>query len=303
MTRRQPGAFSLIEVLVVIAIISLLIGLVTPALNTARERGKSMSCQTNLRELNRCALLYSIDWGVLPPCIDNYLASAKPIDRPGLDWLGVGRVAGAPAHRPPAITDNITEFGGYRVAPRNGLLFKYYNNPDMVQCPSDSGGVYQPNQLEPLGNYLFSYSMMAPGVAARPTERIPAAAHVSGTMQVPSQVPVFVEEHGDGIANTEHDGNFGYGNITTPGPDDGDILVGRHAPKMPRPGIMPAQSSITTFEQGRSNMSFLDGHVDEMQPNFGFSRTHCETMGPTVLPNNVIGILYRFGIHRSVQKI
>lgn len=61
--------FTLIELLIVIAIIAILASMLLPALNQARERGRCASCVGNLKSLGMTVSMYAADSrGFLPAC-------------------------------------------------------------------------------------------------------------------------------------------------------------------------------------------------------------------------------------------
>jgi prepilin-type N-terminal cleavage/methylation domain-containing protein len=63
----RRAAFSLVELLVVIAIIGVLVGLLLPAVQAAREAARRASCGNNLRQFGLALLNYEGTNGRLPP--------------------------------------------------------------------------------------------------------------------------------------------------------------------------------------------------------------------------------------------
>ncbi len=63
----RPAAFTLVELLIVIAIIGVLIGLLLPAVQAARESARRSSCQNNLRQVGLAMFQYADARNRYPP--------------------------------------------------------------------------------------------------------------------------------------------------------------------------------------------------------------------------------------------
>lgn len=87
----RPCGFTLVELLVVITIIGILIGLLLPAINSAREAGRRTTCQNNLHQLALAILQHETAKRYLPGAGWGYAWMGDPdrgsgIKQPG-GWI------------------------------------------------------------------------------------------------------------------------------------------------------------------------------------------------------------------------
>ncbi|MHC4091095.1 MAG: type II secretion system protein [Planctomycetota bacterium] len=62
----RSGAFTLVELLVVVSIIALLISILMPSFKGAREQAKRVKCQSNMRQVNTSLLTYVTEYDIFP---------------------------------------------------------------------------------------------------------------------------------------------------------------------------------------------------------------------------------------------
>lgn len=95
---RKNNRFTLVEMLVVIAIVAILASLLLPSLQRARESGLTISCASQQKQIGCAIQTYSSDNQVFPPVVYSPVAASYCWTRllmPNLGYGGYGTSAGA----------------------------------------------------------------------------------------------------------------------------------------------------------------------------------------------------------------
>ena len=230
---RHRPAYTLVEILTVIAIMTLLAAILLPALSRAKAKAEEVTCLNNLKQLQTCAKLYSLDHdGVLLP--NRYVYSIET-RKPSFGFSN--DLTWCPGLAPfDTTTENI----------ERGLLFPYNKSTDIYRCPSDKSRVRTPegeslhlrrtrsyNLSQSINGLPYSDKMLFPPSFAKESEIDEPR---------PSELLFFVGVHEDSILDS-HFGIPARGSIFAEEPLRWwDLPAGRHS-------------------QG-GNFSFADGHVE-----------------------------------------
>jgi prepilin-type N-terminal cleavage/methylation domain-containing protein len=163
----SPCAFTLIELLIVIAIIAVLMAVLIPALNRAKEMGKRAACMNNLKTLALAWTLYCSDHEGLMP------SSQGLADKGWVRGL-TGTYATRPVEAPQA--EQIA-------AIRAGELYRYVTTEKVYRCP-----VAKRNEMR---TYSAAPSLNGPVVEAG----APILKNLNLLRQLSTRL-VFIDDHG-----------------------------------------------------------------------------------------------------------
>jgi prepilin-type processing-associated H-X9-DG protein len=229
------GGFTIVELCVVMGVIGALASMLLPTVFKAKSGGQSLSCITNLKQLQVGALMYADDHNdVLPP--NNWR---------GVEWSD-GCPQGFPATSGAWVLGNTTTDNGWGI--QNGVLFPYINEMGAYHCPADKSRVDNNRSVRRKRSYSASFYMNG-----NTNKFDPQVKGKASEIRQPSKAFVFLDEH----ENSIDDGVFFF---HSPG-DPGEQSIAKENPENHFGGAHWMNMPADRHDQG-CNLSFADGHVD-----------------------------------------
>ncbi len=135
--KNSQKAFTLVELLIVIAIIAVLITILAPALQIAKRKASVAVCLTNLRKMSSGWNMYQEDnKGRIMSGNDDYSGDSTESNGNFAGWIGIPRrkdgIKLIINQTDPPVTDE-DEIRGIEL----GKLYPYVTEPKAYQCPSN----------------------------------------------------------------------------------------------------------------------------------------------------------------------
>lgn len=155
MERLTPNrrAFTLIEVLVVIAVLALLISILLPAMSKARQTGLITVCLSNLRQITLSSIGYASDYKDISPD-----PAWLPLPTKYRAWLYSGTVVSVVNNKLGSSTGSIWPYMGGDIDQANATLQKIY------RCPSHKPPFKHVNQsTDNITSYLMNGAVVGFG--------------------------------------------------------------------------------------------------------------------------------------------
>lgn len=180
-TKNRQIAFTLIELLGVIAIIAILAGLLLPALGKAKAKGLQIRCLSNYKQLQLCWMLYA----------DENNDTLPPNETVG---TGADRISYIASSRTWIQGNAWTDQNDTNI--QNGVLFRYNRSSAIYKCPSDRSSVRDQGKVSRVRS--VSMNMFMNSIPDAPDKLYWRRL---GQIAAPSKAFVFVDEHENSIEN------------------------------------------------------------------------------------------------------
>lgn len=140
----ESRSFTLIELLIVIAIIAILAAMLLPALNKARERAKTTTCLNQLKQAGSACILYANDYQSV------FLARGRKVGGALPYSYFLIKLKYLPSHKVTVKTETVSisevlycPSVSQRIAPSDGgehMLWRVYGIPQYnYNCPAEQG--------------------------------------------------------------------------------------------------------------------------------------------------------------------